>query len=83
MFFVMNGMERKVLNDVERVSLIMLEMGLWDFFFFFFVWAVLAALSWPYLWLDQRTRGKERPLALLWSELLKKKGRYVANHEKG
>ena len=30
----MNGMERKVLNDMERVSLIMLKMGLWQFFFF-------------------------------------------------
>ena len=29
----MNGMRRKVLNDLERVSPIMLEMGLWDIFF--------------------------------------------------
>ena len=31
------------------------------------------SLSWPYLWRDQRTQGKERPPALLWSELLKKR----------
>ena len=28
--FAMNGMGRKVLNDLERVSPIMLEMGLWE-----------------------------------------------------
>ena len=39
----MNGMGRKVLNDLERVSLIMLEMGLWDIFMC--VWAVLTIFS--------------------------------------
>ena len=39
----MNGMGRKVLNDLERVSLIMLEMGLWEIFVC--VWAVLAVFS--------------------------------------
>ena len=39
----MNGMERKVLNDLERVSPIMLEMGLWEIFVC--VWAVLAIFS--------------------------------------
>ena len=29
----MNGMGRKVLNDLERVSPIMLQMGLWEFFY--------------------------------------------------
>ena len=36
----MNGMGRKVLNDLERVSPIMLEMGLWEIFVC--VWAILA-----------------------------------------
>ena len=39
----MNGMGRKVLNDLERVSPIMLEMGLWEIFMC--VWAVLAIFS--------------------------------------
>ena len=39
----MNGMERKVLNEVERVSPIMLEMGLWEIFVC--VWSVLAVFS--------------------------------------
>ena len=39
----MNGMERKVLNDMERVSPIMLEMVLWEIFVC--VWAVLAVFS--------------------------------------
>ena len=47
----MNGMGRKVLNDLERVSPIMLEMGLWEICVC--VWAVLEhSLSWPYLWRD-------------------------------
>ena len=67
----MIGMGRKVLNDLERVSPIMLEMGWLDFFF---LWGPFFqySLSWPYLWQEQRTQGKERPPALLWSELLKK-----------
>ena len=39
----MNNMGRKVLNDLERVSPIMLEMGLWELFVC--VWAVLAIFS--------------------------------------
>ena len=39
----MNGMGRKVLNDLERVSPIMLEMGLWEIFVC--VWVVLAIFS--------------------------------------
>ena len=35
----MNGMGRKVLNDLDRVSPILLEMGCWDTFVC--VWAVL------------------------------------------
>ena len=41
--FAMNGMGSKVLNDLERVSPIMLEMGLWEIFVC--VWAVLAVFS--------------------------------------
>ena len=36
----MKGLGRKVLNDVERVSPIILEMGMWEMFFD--VWVVLA-----------------------------------------
>ena len=39
----MKGLGRKVLNDLERVSPIMLEMGLWEIFLC--VWAVLAVFS--------------------------------------
>ena len=39
----MKGLGWKVLNDVERVSLIILEMGLWGIFVC--VWAVLAVFS--------------------------------------
>ena len=39
----MNGMGRKVLNDLERVSLIFLEMGWWEIFVC--VWAVLSIFS--------------------------------------
>ena len=39
----MNGMGRKVLSDLERVSPIMLEMGLWEIFVC--VWAVLTIFS--------------------------------------
>ena len=63
---VMNGMGRKVLNDLERVSPIVLEMGCWEAFVCDFF--LQYSLSWPYLWRDQRTQGNERPLALLWSE---------------
>ena len=39
----MNGMGRKVLNDFERLSPIVLEMGCWKTFLC--VWAVLAIFS--------------------------------------
>ena len=39
----MIGMGRKVLNDLERVSPIMLEMGWWDIFVC--VWAIFAIFS--------------------------------------
>ena len=39
----MKGLGRKVLNDLERVSPIMLEMGLWEIVVC--VWAVLAVFS--------------------------------------
>ena len=39
----MNGMGRKVLNDLERVSPILLEMGWWEMFVC--VWAVLTIFS--------------------------------------
>ena len=39
----MNSMGRKVLNDLERVSPILLEMGWWDIFVC--VWVVLAIFS--------------------------------------
>ena len=39
----MKGLGRKVLNDVERVSPIILEMGLWEMFLG--VWAVLVVFS--------------------------------------
>ena len=39
----MKGLGRKVLNGVERVSPIILEMGLWEIFGS--VWAVLAVFS--------------------------------------
>ena len=39
----MNSMGRKVLNDLERVSLIMMEMGWWEICVC--VWAVLAIFS--------------------------------------
>ena len=39
----MKGLERKVLNDVEKVSPIILEMDLWDMFVW--VWVVLAVFS--------------------------------------
>ena len=47
-----NGMGRKVLTDLERVSLILLEMGCWE---------TLYSLFWPYLWQDRKALGKERP----------------------
>ena len=39
----MKGLGRKVLNDVERVSPIILDIGLWEIFLG--VWAVLAVFS--------------------------------------
>ena len=39
----MIGMGRKVLNDLEMVSTIMLEMGWWEIFVC--VWAILAIFS--------------------------------------
>ena len=39
----MKGLGRKVLNDMESVSPIILEMGLWEMFVC--VWAVLAVFS--------------------------------------
>ena len=41
--FSMNDMGRKVLNDLERVSPILLEMGWWEIFVC--VWAVLTIFS--------------------------------------
>ena len=38
-----SGMGRKVLNDLERVSLILLEMGCWENFMC--VWIVLAIFT--------------------------------------
>ena len=70
--FAMNGMGRKVLNDLEMVSPIMLEMGWWETFVCVCGPFLHYSLSWLYLWRDQRTQGKERPPALLRSELLKK-----------
>ena len=39
----MNGMGRKVLNDLERVSPIVLEMGYWETFLC--VWAIRAIFA--------------------------------------
>ena len=41
--FVANGMGRKVLTDMERVSLILLEMGCWETFVC--IWAILAIFA--------------------------------------
>ena len=41
--FAANGMGRKVLTDLERVSLILLEMGCWETFVY--VWAILAIFA--------------------------------------
>ena len=38
-----NGMRRKVLTDLERVSLILLEMSCWETFVY--VWAILAIFT--------------------------------------
>ena len=40
---------RKVLNDLERVSPILVEMGWWEIFFFFCGLFLQYSLSWPYL----------------------------------
>ena len=39
----MSGMGRKGLNDLERVSLILLEMGCWETFFC--VWTIVAIFA--------------------------------------
>ena len=41
--FATSGMGRKVLNDLERVSSILLEMGCWETFVC--VWTVLAIFA--------------------------------------
>ena len=41
--FSMKGLGRKVMNGVERVSPIILEMGLWEILVC--VWAILAVFS--------------------------------------
>ena len=46
----MKGLGRKVLNDVERVSPIILEMGLWEMFVCVCGSFLQSSLSWPYLW---------------------------------
>ena len=48
----MNGIGRKVLNDLERVSPIMLEMGLWEICVCVCGPFLQHSLSWPYLWRD-------------------------------
>ena len=63
----MNGMGRKVLNDLERVSRIVLEMGCWETFLC--VWVVLAIFAIVAISMARsKNTGKARPLALLWSE---------------
>ena len=62
-----NGMGRKVLTDLERVSPILLEMGRWEILCMYGLFSLYSPFR-PYLWQDRRTLGKERSLALLWSE---------------
>ena len=67
--FAANGMGRKVLTNLERVSLILLKMGCWETFVY--VWAILAIFAILALSMARSKnigKGKERPLTLLWSE---------------
>ena len=79
----MNGMGRKVLNDLERVSPIMLEMGLWEIFVC--VWAVLVVFSILAISMVRlKNTGKGKATSSSMERAVnKKKGRYVANREKG
>ena len=63
-----SGMGRKVLNDLERVSPTLLEMGCWETLCVYGLFSRYFPFF-PYLWQDRRTqkKKKERPLALLWS----------------
>ena len=62
-----NGMGRKVLTNLERVSLILLEMGCWETFVY--VWAILAIFAILAISMARsKNIGKGKPLALIWSE---------------
>ena len=70
------------MNDLERVSPILLELGCWETFVC--VWAVLAIFSIVAISMARSNNTRKgKAIALLWSEMLKKKGQYVANCEKG
>ena len=62
-----NGMGRKVLTDLKRVSPILLGWVVRKLLCMYGLFS-LYSLFLPYLWQDRKTLGKERPLALLWSE---------------
>ena len=71
------------LNNLERVSPIMLEMGLWEIFVC--VWAVLAVFSILEISMERlKNTGKGKATSSSMERAVKKKkGRYVANREKG
>ena len=66
--FATSCMARKVLNDLEGESDTAGDGLLGKFLCVYGLFSQYSPF-WPYLWQDRRTLGKERPLALLWSEL--------------
>ena len=78
----MNGMVRKVLNDLERVSPIVLEMGCWETFVC--VWVVLVIFTIVAISLARsKNTGKGKATSSSMERVVKKmKGRYFIDCEK-
>ena len=68
----MSGMGRKVLNNLERVSLILLEMGCWETFVC--VWTVLAIFTILAISMERsKNTGKEKATSSFMERVVKKR----------
>ena len=59
----------KALSDMHGASPVLFETGFWDLVIYIYGPSVPLFPSFPSLWHDPRTSGKEKRLAPLWSGL--------------
>ena len=60
-------MGKKVLSDMHVASPVFFETGFWELVIYIYGLSVPLLPSFPSLWHDPRTLGKEKRLAPLWS----------------